>query len=97
MARNLNDQPANVDGDFPTNYEDGTPVENKVYWRSPVGERDDFNALIEGTIIDGKTVMGPWALMSPASWRAYGVGRLGTGLGQKYEKQPDGKWLKVEG
>lgn len=24
-------------------------------------------------------------------------GQLGTGLGQRYEQQPDGKWLKVAG
>lgn len=72
----------------------------KTYWLSPVGERDDFNMPIDhevgGIIIDGKTVMGPWALMSPSAFRAYGTGRLGLGLGQKYEKQADGKWLKVE-
>lgn len=69
----------------------------KTYWLSPVGGFDDFDMPISETIIDGKTTMGPWALMTPSSWRLYGVGRLGTGLGQKYEKQDDGKWLKVEG
>ena len=70
---------------------------DKVYWLSGVGADDDFNEPVEDVIIDGATRMGPWALMTPASWARYGVGRLGLGLGQKYQKQPDGKWLKVEG
>jgi hypothetical protein len=40
--------------------------------------------------------MGPWAIMSEASWQRKGIGRTGIGFGQKYEKQEDGKWLKVE-
>jgi hypothetical protein len=67
------------------------------YWVSPVNERDDFNMLIDDIIYDGKTVMGTWALMSPGAWRAYGVGRTGLGLAQKYKKQSDGRWLKIEG
>lgn len=70
--------------------------ENKVYWLSPVGEADDFGNPIENIIIDGATSLGPWALMSPASFEQYGRG-LGLGRGQKYERQLDGKWLKVEG
>jgi hypothetical protein len=67
------------------------------YWLSPVGKFDDFDHEIENCIIDGRTKYGPWALMTPTSWLIHGIGRLGLGLGQKYVKQPDGKWLKVEG
>jgi hypothetical protein len=67
------------------------------YWLSPVPVFDDFGSKIEDVMYDGKTRMGPWALMAPASWIAYGVGRTGTGYGQKYKKVPGGKWLKVEG
>jgi hypothetical protein len=69
------------------------------YWLSPVGETDDFNSVISDEIIDGKTVYGPWALMTPKSWAMYSgtSGRLGLGLGQRYKLQADGKWLKVEG
>jgi hypothetical protein len=35
--------------------------------------------------------------MTLKSWRLHGFGKLGTGYGQKYEKQADGRWLKVEG
>lgn len=72
----------------------------KVYWVSPVGAVDDFGATITDEIIDGRTHhRGMWALMTPASWaeNTGTGGRLGTGLGQRYKKQPDGKWLKVEG
>lgn len=67
-----------------------------VYWLSPVGGFDDFADPIGDTIIDGRTTVGPWALMTPASHAKYGMG-LGVGRGQKYVQQTDGRWLKVEG
>jgi len=67
------------------------------YWIGPIGSKDDFNRPIDVEFIDGKTRMGPWAIMSIDSWRRYGCGQLGTGWGQRYRKQTDGKWLKVEG
>jgi hypothetical protein len=72
-------------------------INRKVFWLSPVGECDDFKDVIEDVIYDGRTTMGPWALMTPKSFRQHGLGRTGLGLAQKYEKQPDGRWLKVEG
>lgn len=68
------------------------------YWMGDVNRYDDFGRVIEGEFIDGVTYEGPWAIMTPQSWRKKGVGRkLGTGIGQRYQKQADGKWLKVEG
>lgn len=74
-----------------------------VYWLSPLGKEDDFGQPY-GTkpgavMIDGKTMsrFGQWANMTPHSWEVYGCGWLGTGFGQKYELQADGRWLKVEG
>lgn len=32
---------------------------------------------------DGKTVMGPWAYMCGVCWREIGIGKLGTGFGQR--------------
>lgn len=69
----------------------------KVFWTGPVPQRDDFGQRIDRVFIDGVTRMGPWAIMVPWSWGLYGVGKLGTGMGQRYEKQPDGMWMKVEG
>jgi hypothetical protein len=78
-------------------WSEGERAMKKLYWVGKVGLHDDFGDPITTTFIDGRTVMGPWAIMSPMSWVVNGVGRLGTGFGQKYEKQDGGKWLKVEG
>ena len=72
-------------------------VSVKRYWAGDPGPEDDFGDTYANIMIDGKTVNGPWANMTPRSWRRYGCGQLGTGYGQKYEKQSDGRWLKVEG
>ena len=70
--------------------------QDAVYWLSPVGGFDDFGMPISDCIIDGATTSGPWGIMTPSSHRMHGRG-LGLGKGQRYEKQDDGKWLKVEG
>ena len=46
--------------------------------------------------VDGRTRMGPWADMCPTCHARYGVG-LGTGRGQLYELQADGRYVKVSG
>lgn len=71
-----------------------TPQTKPKYWQSPVPTHDDFGARIEAEFVDGKTRMGPWALMNPASYRLYGIG-LGVGKGQHYIKMPNGRWLKI--
>lgn len=66
-------------------------------WQGTVKKTDDFKQPIDDTFIDGKTVMGPWAIMSPKSFKIYGVG-LGPGKGQKYMQETEnGPWFKVEG
>ena len=68
------------------------------YWTGDVGITDDFGSLIGDEIIDAPTKEGPWALMTPESWKQNRMyHKLGTGYGQRYMKQEDGKWLKVEG
>jgi hypothetical protein len=75
-----------------------TTLPKPRYWMGDVGRYDDFGRVIEDEFIDGVTFGGPWAIMTPQSWRKQGSGRvLGTGRGQRYKKQADGKWLKVEG
>jgi hypothetical protein len=66
------------------------------YWMGTVPATDDFGVPITNFFVDGKTKMGPWATMAPPSYAKHGVG-TGTGKGQMYNKQPDGKWLKVKG
>lgn len=75
-----------------------------VYWQSPVLENDDFGEPIIDEFIDGRTAYGPWAIMSPLSHTIHGArdryglpALLGTGTGQRYQRQPDGRFLKVEG
>lgn len=68
-----------------------------VYWNEPIRTRDDFGDYIGHVFYDAKTRMGPWALMSPRNWAIYSYCKLGMGLGQKYVKQPSGRYLKVEG
>ncbi len=41
-----------------------------------------------GVYIDGKTLYGPWAKMCVHCHKAHG-GKLGTGIGQKYELTPN--------
>lgn len=65
------------------------------YWTGHVGKVDSFFDPIVDTFIDGATIRG-WAIMTPASHAEHGMG-LGMGKGQKYQKQTDGRWLKVEG
>ena len=74
-------------------------MSKEKYWIGTVGmdEKDDFGFPLDGEFIDGRTRFGPWAIMSLGSWKNNGVGKLGTGFGQRYKKQPDGRWLKVEG
>ncbi len=70
-----------------------------LYWCGHIGLADDFGRVYGTIMYDAKTRHGPWANMSQESWELEGGtgGRLGTGFGQKYELQEDGRWLKVEG
>lgn len=70
-----------------------------VYWISPVPEKcDTCTTPIVGIFYDGKTTVGPWACMCPSCfYMGPGVGKLGTGFGQEYKKQPDGRWKKTGG
>ena len=69
----------------------------KKYWMTPLGGNDDFGVPFGEIMYDGKTTLGPWANMSEASWKKFGIGRTGLGCAQKYQKQSDGRWLKIEG
>ena len=67
------------------------------YWMgSEIEKCDVCKAKIRNAFVDGKMEGGPWAIMCASCHRIYGVG-LGTGRGQRFEKQEDGRWLKTEG
>ncbi len=73
-------------------------MKQKRYWVGDVSDVDDFGRQITDEFVDGRTVhRGMWATMSPLSWRENGCGQLGTGSGQRYRRQRDGQWMKVEG
>ena len=57
---------------------------------------DICKAELVGMFVDGKTQMGPWACMCAECHARVGVG-LGTGGGQRYERQADGSWLCTKG
>lgn len=67
-----------------------------TYWTGTIKQFDDFGYPIIDKFIDGKTFRGPWAIMTPHAHDQWGRG-LGTGKGQLYEKQEDGRWLKTQG
>ena len=74
-----------------------TPVVRpQQYWVGNPPPSDDFGSFIFDEFVDGKTAAGPWATMSPESYAKHGAG-LGAGRGQRYRRQPGGRWLKVEG
>lgn len=51
---------------------------------------------ITNAFVDGKTILGPWANMCIPCSKSYGLG-LGTGVGQLYQKQQNGEFVKVAG
>lgn len=69
-----------------------------TYWLSkPPAECDTCSTPITTVFYDADTGRG-WACMCPSCQTlGPGLGRVGPGRGQKYEKQADGKWLKTEG
>ena len=70
-----------------------------TYWLSPPPRACDVcDDTITDVFYDAKTTMGPWGCLCERCFtQGPGLGKLGTGLGQKYEKQPSGKWLKTGG
>lgn len=66
------------------------------YWTGSPPDEDDFGQKISDVFYDAKSKLGPWGFMNPETFKFYGVG-VGSGRGQRYEKQLDGKWLKTEG
>lgn len=70
--------------------------EGDKFWMGEVPETDDFGDPIKNEFIDGRTNMGPWALMSKNSFRQHGVG-IGQGKGQLYRKESNGQWKKIKG
>ncbi|MNV23468.1 hypothetical protein D3C71_1144800 [compost metagenome] len=67
-----------------------------VYWLSPLRGCDVCDRDFLDIMYDAKTVGGPWGNLCEDCFKTGGVG-LGVGLGQMYRRQPDGRFLCVEG
>lgn len=71
------------------------------YWTGRAPKACDICEKPIGTVFtDGKTRRGPWAIMCPDCLPRMSIARTtfhGTGLGQEYTKQADGKWMKTAG
>jgi hypothetical protein len=69
----------------------------KVYWLSPVTNCDICSKPLTNEMCDIKTKLGPWGLLCMPCVGKHTTGKLGTGFGQRYEKQDDGRYLRGEG
>lgn len=58
---------------------------------------DRFTMKVDEYVYDGATYRGPWACMTHKSWKTHGCGVLGTGRGQKYQRNAEGHLIKVGG
>jgi hypothetical protein len=67
-----------------------------IYWCGPLEPNCQISSKpFDGVMYDASTPLG-WANICQEVFDRYNC-RLGTGLGQKYLLQDDGRWLKVEG
>lgn len=64
--------------------------------RCQVCERE-FERRLGEPMYDAKLMGGAWAVLDEACFQTYTSGRLGVGLGQKYEYTLNKRWKKVEG
>lgn len=71
----------------------------RTYWGGSIPDScDACGSPISDRFADMKTTMGPWGNLCPkCAEHGPGLGEYGTGLGQEYAKQADGRWLKVRG
>ena len=76
------------------NHKASKPEQPRRYWNGDIRPTDDLGVPITTTFFDGATVFGPWAIMAPSTHKRIGKGE-GIGRGQRYEKQSDGRWMKV--
>jgi len=51
----------------------------------------------EDELYDAVTKYGPWATMCKDCFKKESINKLGTGYGQHYVKNEEGKFMKVEG
>ena len=52
------------------------------------GDACDCCGKTANTMYDAETKKGPWAFMCPECWKKHGLGRIGLGYGQRYDRDP---------
>jgi hypothetical protein len=75
-----------------------TITREPIHWMGSIETKCQLSGRkLTTEFVDGRVPgMSSWAIMHPAWFKSRG-GKLGTGRGQRYQKQPNGRWLKVEG
>lgn len=74
-------------------------MKEKRYWQGSLPDKCDIchtKVIDLKVFIDGDTIIGRWKIMCRDCFAAHGVG-IGTGCGQEYTLQLDGRWLKTRG
>jgi len=67
------------------------------YWLgTPPTRCDACGFTLARVFLDAATRRGRWGILCPGCHAEIGLG-VGTGRGQRYERQPDGRWLKTAG
>lgn len=73
------------------------PKPAPVYWTGDPEKCNLCGNVITTHFVDGKVAgYSSWAIMCPDCFRDFGLG-LGLGRGQLYEKQPNERYMKIEG
>ena len=68
-----------------------------TYWTGPLEDRCQISGRkLDGVMYDAKIPGGGWANVAHQTFVNLGCS-LGVGYGQKFEKQPDGRWLCTAG
>lgn len=75
----------------------GKKAAEPVYWMGEIPTACPIcGAKMHHKMVDARLRQGSWATIDLKCHAEHGVG-TGVGKGQVYEKQPDGRWLKIEG
>ncbi len=68
----------------------------QIFWCGPIDKCQLTGDELGDTMYDARLPSGQWGNIGQRAFEENGC-RLGTGLGQKYKRQEDGRWLLVEG
>lgn len=66
------------------------------YWIGTIENCDNCGGALNNLMYDAAVPRAGWGNLCKGCFTVLGC-TLGTGHGQKYEKQADGKWLKTDG